>query len=54
MKLIVGLAVCIAGIGWLKFGAYLPEGGWVIVMIGAYIALKDKTTLKSKRNGDVE
>jgi hypothetical protein len=50
MRLALGLAVCVAGIGWMKFGAYYPDGGIIIVMIGAYIMLRNKinVTLKKK------
>jgi len=54
MKLVIGIAVCIAGIGWMKFGVYFPDGGWVLVMVGAYIALKDKKNFKSKSNGNIK
>ena len=47
MKLLLGFAVCIAGIGWMKFGTYFPDGGWVLLIIGAYIALKDKMKNKT-------
>ena len=50
MNLVVGLAVCVAGIGWMKYGTYYPDGGIIIVMIGAYIMLKDKLNVKSRND----
>jgi hypothetical protein len=50
MYLILGLALCVFSIGWIKFGSYYPYVGWLTGIIGLYLILKgrEKIGLKNK------
>ena len=50
MIMVLGLAICVLSIGWIKFSSYYPWAGWILLMIGGYLIFRgrEKMGLKNK------